>query len=109
MAAKIIELETREGQYGMGHTAMVIEHPEHGRLLLVDGFGGVDTPKGGAYRWEHGAVYRLQPSDTLESLRAAAWNEGTSLYDAVVRGLDHARPALEWPGAAVRALAVGAA
>lgn len=101
----IIEQETREGQYGMGTSAMVVEHPEHGRLLLVDGFGGLDTPKGGAYRWEHGAAYRLQPGDTLGSLHAAAWNEGTSLYDAVVRGHDRTRPALEWPGHVLAAIA----
>lgn len=108
MATTIIEQETREGQYGMDHTAMVVDHPEHGRLLLVDGFGGVGAPKGGAYRWEHGIVCRLQPGDTLESLRATPWSDIATLYEAVVQGRDATRPILEWSGDAIRGLALSA-
>lgn len=105
MSATIIERETETGQYGHSHDVMVVEHPEHGRLLLVEGFGGMDAPRGGAYRWEHGAVYRLQPNDTLASLRESEWNEWTNLYEATVHGYDDTRPPLDWSGVMVQSLA----
>lgn len=108
MGATIIEQEAREGQYGMTYSTMVVEHQEHGRLLLVEGFGGMDSVQGGAYRWEHGVACRLQSGDTLESLHAEAWNEGTSRYEAVVAGRDDSRPVLEWSGHAIRAIVASA-
>lgn len=109
MSTAAIEHETTRGQYDMQYDSLVVDHPEHGRLLLMQGFGGVDQLRGGAYRWEHGAAYQLQPGDTLERLREAAWNEWTSLYDAVLHGHDASRPMLEWNGHMVRAVAESAA
>lgn len=108
MRAKILERKSGRGQYDMVCKAMIVEHPAHGRLLLVEGFGGMDKPQGGVYRWEHGLVFRLQPEDTLESLHTGAWNEGTTLYQAVVHGYDDSRPLLDWNGHAIRKLAEAA-
>lgn len=108
MSATILEHETETGRCGMSAVLVVVEHPEHGRLLLVEGFGGLDAPQGGAYRWEHGTAYRLRPGDTFASLRAEPWNEITSTYEAMLRGYDDSRPLLEWSGHAVRAVAESA-
>lgn len=51
--------------------------------------------RGGAYRWDHGAAFQLRPDDTFESLRAEAWNEDTTLFQAVAAGYDDDRPLLE--------------
>ncbi len=89
----------------MHYTIAIIQHATHGRLLLCQGFGGVDTLKGGAYRWQHGLACKLQPSDTLASLRAGKWNESTSLLDAVIHGADKSRELLTWTGAQLTKLA----
>lgn len=101
----IVEIKRGDGQYGMTYTHALIDHPEHGRLLIMDGYGGEDQLRGGQYRWEHGCVIRLQPGDTLESLEAGAWNDATSLLDAVVHGCDDTRPFARWDGHAIASLA----
>lgn len=105
MSATILERSNERGAYGMPAETMIVEHPEYGRLLLVEGYGGESQPMGGAYRWEHGVACRLRPGDTLESLHAGAWNEGTTLYQAVVAGYDDTRPVLDWTGHMVRKVA----
>lgn len=106
---RTLEQDTQQGLYDMPFNVQVVQHPRHGRLLLTQGWGGMDSPKGGAYRWEHGAAYQLQAEDTLESLRSEEWNDYTSLYEAVLRGYDDSRPVLEWDGNMVAALATSVA
>ena len=43
-------------------------HPRHGRVFLIEGFGGLDSLHGGAWRWRHGRAYRADADDTLASL-----------------------------------------
>jgi hypothetical protein len=104
MSITVIERDSERGVYERWQDAMVIDHPEHGRLLLVEGFGGTDSLRGGAYRWEHGAVCRLRPDDTLDGLRAGAWNEQVTLLGAVLAGHDESRPVLEWRGDEIQAI-----
>jgi len=103
--AKIIEKIDVERDYGLIGTALVIDHEKHGRLLLNDGFGGIDTPAGGAVRWRHGMAVKLLPSDTIESLQSTPWNDYASTYDAVLAGHDKNRPVLDWTGDMVERLA----
>ena len=97
MTAKVIETGSQDKAYGMMRDYMIVEHPEHGRLLIVEGFGGDDV-EGQMYRWRHGVVAQIKGSDTMETLEAGEWNEHTSLLDAVLAGVDTERPMLDWDG-----------
>lgn len=97
-AAKLIELNDREGAYGMYRTEIIIAHPKHGLLYLSQGYGGEQELAGGAYRWRHGIVAELLPGDTLESLAVADWNEYMSCLGAVQLGIDPERLHLAWTG-----------
>ena len=44
------------------------EHPRYGRVMLIEGFGGVESLHGGAWRCRHGRAYRVEAPDTLASL-----------------------------------------
>lgn len=105
METTLIEQGTNNGAYDMLCTEIIIDHPKHGRLLLVEGFGGVDSLAGGAYRWQHGIVAQLQPGDTLASLHGDGWNDYCNLYQAVVQGYDDSRPILDWTGAMIKSCA----
>ena len=107
MKTKLIESTTLAGLYDMDATIAIVDHPTHGRLLLCDGFGGMDEPRGGMYRWEHGVVCQLHPDDTLADLEAD-WNDFTTIREAVITGHDDSRPILEWTGSQVAALAKSA-
>lgn len=104
----VIERETAERAYGFRGCVAIVEHPIHGRLLIQDGYGGDQTMRGGAVRWEHGTVIRLHPTDTLASLRSGAWSEMASLWDAVCHGYDDSRPMLEWTGSMIARVAARA-
>lgn len=102
----VVEQDTRSGQYDMPQTFALIDHPMRERLLLVQGFGGMDSPSGGAYRWRHGLVARVRPDDTLAGLRAEPWAEGVSTLDALLHGESGTgRELLDWPGYAVETFA----
>jgi len=103
----VIESETREGQYDMTWTAAIIEHPQHGRLYLAEGFGGMDSIEGGMYRWQHGLACRVLPSDTLESLEDDC-NDYSTIREAMTSGHDDSRPVLEWSGSMIAAVAQAA-
>jgi hypothetical protein len=96
----VIELESVERDYGMAGTIAIVESPEHGRLLIEDGFGGIDSLQGGSVRWKHGMAVKLQPGDTLESLRQIdpSFQYETSYYEAMKNCLDPSRPILPWEG-----------
>ena len=103
--ATIIERETDRAEYDLPRTMAIIDHAEHGRLLLAQGFGGMDDLRGGMYRWCHGSIQQLRPDDTFASLRAAEWTPGISLLSAVLDGRDRTRPGLNWTGAMIAACA----
>ena len=105
----IIETNEVDLVYGFTGTEMIVDHPTMGRLLIVDGYGGEGSIRGGAVRWEHGMVIQLIDGDTLASLELGSWNECTTLKQAVLMGLDDARPVLELGGHAVAAVVAKAA
>lgn len=107
MSARIVEHRTMDGVYGIEYLQMIVDHQEHGRLLLTEGFGGHDTPEGGQYRWKHGLAAKLHPGDTFADLDAP-WNDHTDTIGAVLGGHDDSRPVQEWRGYIVSALAEGA-
>lgn len=100
-------IETRDvrGAYDMICRQAIIEHPTHGRLLLTEGYGGEDSLEGGAYRWRHGVLAKLQPGDTLAALEAAEWNPVLSHLGAVLEDCDPDRPVLAWDGHSLEAVA----
>jgi hypothetical protein len=100
----IVEQEQHDGPYGFEVTTAIIEHPKDGRLLLRQGYGGVDTPVGGAVRWQHGIAVQLLPNDTLAILHADAI-VGTTVMQMACTANDPQRPVLTWPGYIVRSVA----
>lgn len=92
----------------MRRTEAIVDHPEHGRLLIAQGYGGNNDLRGGAYRWEHGSLFSLRPGDTFARLEGGEWNDEVNLYQAVVHGHDESRPVLEWPGYMMAAMAESA-
>lgn len=103
--ATISETRTVARDYGMAGTLAIIDHPTHGRLLIEDGFGGMDSLEGGCVRWKHGAAYQLQPGDTFEALDEDLGIDCMTRLSAIVAQLDDARPWLAWNGHAVASLA----
>lgn len=99
----VVESRSVERDYGFAGVEAIIEHPSHGRLLIRDGFGGMGQPRGGAVRWVHGMVCKLQPGDTLDGLR-----EDTRVLSAVLAGYDDTRPVLDWDGHVIAAVAKSA-
>ena len=65
-------------------------------MLIRQGYGGVDTLHGGAYRWRHGVAVALRPDDTFQSL-SGDWNEALPHISAILSGYDPERPVLDWP------------
>jgi len=91
--------------YGQTTTEAIIDHPKHGRLYLIQGYGGEGTIAGAAPRWRHGAVCRVLGTDTLESLRGDA-NEYTSVINVALAGHDPDRPLLDWTGHMIKRCAL---
>lgn len=88
--ATLIDRTTIEGAYGFRFTRAIVDHPTNGRIILSEGFGGMDSLAGGAYRWRHGRAFRAGPHTTIESLDG---------------DLDMLFEDLQWSGAAVAKLA----
>ncbi len=105
MKNQLIETQNVTRDYGFVGTIAIIDTPK-GRVLIADGFGGIDTVAGGAVRWRHGKAVQLQAGDTIESLENEMWNDSMTQLDAVQAGCDPERPLLIWDGRAV-AMAAG--
>ena len=95
MENKITVLEQRSvvREYGIeGTEAIVIKDGE--KLLLTDGFGGIDSLRGGSVRWCYGMAVKLKAEDTFPILDAE--------FNAY---LDPERPLLLLSGRQVEAIA----
>ena len=88
----LIESDSRSGAYEMRQQRAIIQHHTEGRLLLVEGFGGMDSVEGGMYRWKHGSAYKITEADTLESIFSKHTESEFSDYDYIRQN------ALEWSG-----------
>lgn len=88
----VVEVREERGAYNIWCKSAVIEHPEHGRVYLTEGFGGLDAPEGATYRWRHGTACKLQPGDTMDSLETDRWNEHASILDVMLFDHDPSRP-----------------
>lgn len=102
--AQVIEKCTVDRAYGFVGEEAIIDHPRLGRIYVADGYGGVDSPDGGAVRWRHGYVCKLHAADTLESL-SQPWNEFFSVREAMQQGHDTTRPIMDIYGQALDTLA----
>lgn len=103
-AITVVEVDTQPGAYDFQRQRIVIDHPQHGRLLLSEGWGGSEV-QGQCYRWCQGSVHRIQAEDTVASLRATSWNECMTGLDAVDLCVDDARPPLEWAESTIERMA----
>ena len=101
--AVCIDREYCERDYGMTGESMIIDHPTHGRLLISDGFGGMDSHYGGGVRWRHGMVVQLKPTDTFAGLRQEI--EDTFDYPCYAVHLTAIREVMPWSGFAIDNLA----
>ena len=101
----VVESQTVERDYGMSGTIAIIESKAGDRYLIADGFGGMDSLSGGAVRWKHGEAVKLQPDDTIDSLRSGEWNDYINHFDAVLRGIDSERPIMRWEGYVIENIA----
>lgn len=93
---KVVEQREVEGAYGFDYAQIIIDHHKHGRLLMVEGWGGSEID-GEQYRWKHGIVASILPDDDFTSLDEMI-NPGTRVIDAVIHGSDDDRRLLEWSG-----------
>ena len=102
--SKLIEKEAVQLDYGFPGVNAIVRH--NGDLLLVtNGFGGQADITGGAGRWKHGCAYKLRDGDTLNSLHHGECNDIPSNWEILIAGYDDSRPALNWSGHAIDALA----
>jgi hypothetical protein len=90
--------------YGIPGIVAIIDHNHHGRLLIADGFGGIDSLDGGAVRFKHGVVVKLNQDDTFAKLNGK-WNNYINHYKAILEGYDPDRLVLEWQGWAIANIA----
>lgn len=102
---RIVEQRDVERDYGFRGVEAIIDHPAHGRVLIVDGFGGMDTLAGGCVRWRHGLAVKLQPGDTFDRLDESMHNEWTTELRAALTGYSETRPFMDWDGRAVAQVA----
>ena len=86
----------------------IISHPKYGFLLVADGFGYHSEFSGGAVRWEHGIAAQIKPGDSLDNMDLEKWNDGLTLKQAVLLGLDDGRPILEVSGSMLAAMVASA-
>jgi hypothetical protein len=96
--ATLIETQATVRDYGFTGTLAIVDTADHGRILIEDGFGGMDSIEGGCVRWKHGSAYQLQPGDTFASL-------GQNGLAAVIQQCDESRPYLQWSGHVVASVA----
>lgn len=105
---RLIETKEIERDYGFSGTRAIVDTANHGRILIEDGFGGMDGIEGGCVRWKHGSAYQLQPADTFESLEEEWGTQcGASIsgLDAVIQQCDESRPYLNLSGIEVDGIA----
>ena len=103
--ATLIESRDFRGEYDLPRREAIVRHPDHGLLLIRDGYCGEGGIRGGAYRWDEGSVIRLRDGDSFSLLDNGAWNDDVVLYEPVVNGYDDSRPILEWEGYMIAKLA----
>jgi len=93
---EVVEFRTQDGSYDFTFDQMIVDHKDHGRLLISQGWGG-DHVNGEQYRWQHGVIAKIHDDDTFAELDKD-WNPLTTTIDAVLQGQDKDRPILQWTG-----------
>lgn len=92
----LIDADTKIGAYDMHIARMLVDHAELGRLLISQGFGGMDKLCGGAYRWRHGIALSVPADATLASL---------DKEDAECGPLSETHPMIDWDGVVIDKIA----
>jgi len=100
----ILERRDLPGAYDMLRRVAILEHPQFGRLLIAEGWGGLDSLSGGAYRWRHGFLAQLRPTDTLDLLESEG-DEACSIMRRVLAGEDASRRLFDWDGVVIDQMA----
>lgn len=109
--ATLVESARWHVAYDLGRTAIVVDHPEHGRLLMVEGYGGERSMRGGAYRayrWRNGSVWRVPAGFSIsETAGQESEHCNVSRMDDFWEGAE-SRNRLSWPGAMIDRCATAA-
>ena len=72
----LIQNDKLRGAYEFWQTRAIIQHHSLGRILIVQGFCGMDALEGGSYRWKSGKCYKISDTDTIESVFAVSTETG---------------------------------
>lgn len=92
----LIDADTKPGAYDMPIARLLVDHAELCRLLILQGFGGMDQLCGGAYRWRHGIALSVPADATLASLDEEEAEYGT---------LSDTHPIIDWDGVVIDKIA----
>lgn len=101
----LVEHVEVEREYGYDGNMAIVDHEQYGRILITDGFGGIDSLEGGCVRWKHGLAIKIKQDDTIEYLQDLEWNDYTDAMTAILQGYDDERPILDISGYAIEAIA----
>lgn len=99
--SRVVDVDRQSGAYDMIRERAIIDHHKHGRILISEGWCGMDDIRGGAYRYTGGAVYQLNPDDTFASLA----DEQDATGSDHLTGIRHL---LDWTGAMIDRVAKSA-
>lgn len=92
--SKIIEQCSVERDYGFNGTVAIVDHKKYGRILIEDGFGGIDG-LGGCVGFKHGRIIKLQKDDTFEKLNSLVDDlDYVSILELAENGYDSTRPVM---------------
>jgi hypothetical protein len=92
----MIERDSKRGAYDLICERMILDHASLGRILISEGFGGMDSLAGGAYRYRHGMALRVPSTASLE---------GLDREQASVGPLHEIYEVLDWDGAVLQCIA----
>lgn len=99
--SRVVDVDRQSGAYDMIRECAIIDHHKHGRILITEGWCGMDDIRGGAYRYTGGAVYQLKPDDTFASLADEQEQTGNDHLAGI-------RQLLDWTGAMIDRVAKSA-
>ena len=72
--SRVIDEKTIQGAYGLNQKHVLIHHEMYGHIYIYQGFGGVGSLEGGAYRWRHGSAFVVEDGSSLDELIKRDWD-----------------------------------
>lgn len=78
---KLVDHVTERLPSGFFRSAILVDHPTHGRILITQGFAE-RPPEGPGFTWALGHAYQWGPRDTMPTGNAASY-EPTGWADVI--------------------------